>query len=251
MEPEVVLDRYHLTPRERRRLQAVVGQRGMATNCSLYRVNRITPIYTLLPYTCFVLGDDLAREAELFWDSFADTDLQFQKEVGCFAAFLHERVRTKQLTNPFLMEVLGFELAVNELKYLPRRQIAEELCRREHSNPSGPLQLHPLIRIVPFRHEPAQMLHALAQMVLPSFDFPTNDYFLLLDAAGEELDVKRIDPSVGRVLQAIVSGADHNLAPDDADALVQSGLLVRGPLRLAGEHAQDKVGIRDARDRTH
>src|SRR6266571_1465309 len=124
--PEDVLRCYDLTPREQHRLVEVVCQRGMSTNCTLYRANRITPLYTLLPLTCFVLGDDLKHETELFWESYRDTDLQFKQEIDRFAELLMRRVRAKQIENPFLQEVLEFEIAVNELRFLPRRQIANE-----------------------------------------------------------------------------------------------------------------------------
>jgi len=44
--PEQVLGRYDLSDRDRRRLIAIVQQRGMLVNCSLYRANRLSPIYS-------------------------------------------------------------------------------------------------------------------------------------------------------------------------------------------------------------
>jgi hypothetical protein len=57
--PEEVLENYELSARERARLCEAVWQRGMSTNCSLYRANRVTPLYMLLTYTCRSLGDQL------------------------------------------------------------------------------------------------------------------------------------------------------------------------------------------------
>ena len=232
-DPEWVLGRYELTPREQRRLRTIAGQRGMATSCSLYRVNRITPVYTLLPFTCFVLGDDLGREAELFWESYAETDLQFKREIDCFADFLRRRLHAGHLANPFLEEVLRFELATNVLRFLPRREIARGLSEAGSSPDDLPLWLHPLLRVVSFRHDPGELLHYLAQMLRPPSDLARGEYFLLLDARGVELEVKKIDPCLGRLLQAIAIGPVSSLAPEDAEALVQAGLLVRANLDVA------------------
>jgi hypothetical protein len=55
-----------LCVRERKRLE-VVWQRGMSTNCTLCRSNRITPIYTLLNYMCLPLGDQFGPLIDQFW----------------------------------------------------------------------------------------------------------------------------------------------------------------------------------------
>ena len=82
--PPSVLAGYDLTPREKRRLVAVVNQRGMSTNCTLYRANRLTAIYTLLPLTCVVLGKHLKTELDLYWETHPSRDLQFKQECERF-----------------------------------------------------------------------------------------------------------------------------------------------------------------------
>src|SRR5882672_11333937 len=76
--PDVILDSYELSDRERRRLVDLVRQKGMSVNCSLYRMNRITPLYTLMPLTCSLLGPRLIGEAEEFWRAYDKSDLQFK-----------------------------------------------------------------------------------------------------------------------------------------------------------------------------
>ena len=44
-DPDDVMANYELSDRERRRLVEAVWQRGMSTNCSLYRSNRVTPLH--------------------------------------------------------------------------------------------------------------------------------------------------------------------------------------------------------------
>ena len=63
-DPVPVLRSYELSSRERLRLASMVRDRLMATNCVLYRVNRVTPIYVFFPMTCQVLGRELRRELE-------------------------------------------------------------------------------------------------------------------------------------------------------------------------------------------
>jgi hypothetical protein len=67
--PDDVMAGYELSPRERTRLVEAVWQRGMSTNCSLYRSNRVTPLYTMLNATCRSLGDQFAPLLDAFWSS--------------------------------------------------------------------------------------------------------------------------------------------------------------------------------------
>src|ERR1051325_5309390 len=112
--PEEVLGRYDLSERDRRRLVEVVQQPGMFVNCSLYRANRLSPIYNLIPHTCFLLGDSLLDEATEFWKGFKETRLQFHDEVKEFAGFLRRRLEKGLLQKLMLAEVIEYELALNE-----------------------------------------------------------------------------------------------------------------------------------------
>jgi hypothetical protein len=156
--PEEVLARYELTPREARRLTSVVWQRGMSVNCTLYRVNRVTPVYSMLPLTCFLLGDALLPELETFWAEFTDTDLQYKTEIQRFAAFLHRRIEQGHVDMPCLAEVLEFELAVNELRFTSRRRILEDLDRSSIGDVRRAWRAHPLVRVLSFRHDPTVVL---------------------------------------------------------------------------------------------
>src|SRR6266545_1183805 len=98
--PDEVLGRYDLSDRDRRRLLAVVQQPGMEVNCALYRVNRLSPIYSLMPYTCFLLGDRLMGEAIEFWKDFGETRLQLNEEAQKFGDFLRKRIEHGLLQSP-------------------------------------------------------------------------------------------------------------------------------------------------------
>jgi hypothetical protein len=105
-----VLGRYDLTGRERRRLAAVVAQRGMAANCAFHRANRLGPLRAFLPRTCALLGADLRAELDLYWEGHPARDLQFKREVEAFARFLSDRSAAGEIMIPALPEVLAAEL---------------------------------------------------------------------------------------------------------------------------------------------
>ena len=233
LQPDAILNRYNLSARERERLLSLRSQQGLATQCGLYRANRITPVYTLLPLTCFALGGDLAAVAEQFWSGCEDTELQFKQEISRFAAFLKQAIRKRELHNPVLEEILDFELAANTLRFLPRREIAQLLLSR--TTPDDTPWLHPLVKVVAFRHEPSRLLHLLNSMEPPPYVVAEGEYYLLLDARDDELVVKRIDPLLGRTLREIQHQTARPLSAEDSEAMVREGFIVRAnpSLRLA------------------
>jgi hypothetical protein len=212
-----VLGRYDLSDRDRRRLVEVVQQPGMLVNCSLYRANRLSPIYNLVPHTCFLLGNALLDEATEFWKDFSETRLQFHDEVKQFGDFLRRRLETGSLQNPMLAEVIDYELALNEFRYTSRRDVPSE---------SKGVQLHPLIRVLLFRHEPRRLLEFLEERRPPPYDLAEGEFWLLLDGKGEEVEIKLIDPGVGRLLKAIEAGTSPPLSAEDVELLMDAGLIV-------------------------
>lgn len=222
-----VLDRYELTARERLRLETVVRQRGMSVNCTLYRVNRITPLYSMLPRTCMVLGERLADEASAFWLS-GSTDMQFGPETERFAEFLEARVSSGELQSPYLLETVGFELAVNALRFAPRLRQLADLRSREAGDS---WELNPLMRIVHFAHDPAVLLEELARDRVPPPGLEQGDFYLQLDASGAELALRAVDPLLGSKLAGVTPGmtvlAD---SPTELEVLVEAKMVV--PVRL-------------------
>ena len=226
--PEEVLGRYDLSDRDRRRLIEVVQQPGMLVNCSLYRANRLSPIYNLVPHTCFLLGNALVDEATEFWKGFKETRLQFHEEVKRFADFLRRRVEMGFLQNPMLVEVLEYELALNEFRYTPRLDVLArlELNKTVASSESKRVQLHPLIRVLLFRHEPRRLLEFLDERRPPPYELAEGEFWVLLDGRGEEVETKLIDPYVGRLLKTIEVGTALSLSADDIEVLTEAGLTV-------------------------
>jgi hypothetical protein len=223
VDPDGALAGYDLSERDRRRLKAVSLQPGMSVNCTLYRVNRITPLYSMLPRSCLLLGDGLSEHASAFWDSQA-TDMQFGPEIERFAEFLRGRVADGAVRSPYLLEVLDFELAVNALRFAPRQRLIAELEERQAGDR---WELHPLLRVVPFAHDPSALLAALAQGGAPPDELEHGDFHLLLDATGPELELRSIDPRLGRALERVAR--EPSLQVDDCaelPALIDARLVV-------------------------
>ncbi len=220
---EGALGGFDLTDRERRRLEAVVRQRGMSVNCTLYRANRITPLYLLMPRSCLLLGDDLSDVVSEFWLAEA-TDMQFGPEVERFARFLRDRVDSGSLDNSYLPEMLDFELALNSLRFAPRRRLLAELARREVT---GSWEANPLQRVVRFEHDPDLLLETLAERRDLPAEMNSGEFYLLLDGSAAEPSAQLLDPRIGRVLSGLEPGARVSAGESpDLAPLVEAGLLV-------------------------
>jgi hypothetical protein len=225
LKPEEVFGNYVLTDRELQRLISVVNQRGMSTNCTLYRVNRITPIYTLLPNTSFLLGDELVRLAEKFW-ALERSDMQFKLEIEHFGDFLREQIDQHSIENEFVEEMLDFELAINSLRFLQRKNIENRFMQASGEFSAFMMQLHPLIRVVRFQHEPTVLLSCLSAAKYPGNDIPKGDYYLLIDATVGDLEIRKIESHLGMLLQKIESGELQYLPRDDFETLASASLIL-------------------------
>jgi hypothetical protein len=114
---EGALAPYDLTPREKRRLAGIVHQKGMSVCCTLYRMNRLTPLATLLPLTCQLLGDERFFElATQFW-RLRRTEMQYSSETEAFRDYLEFSVAGGRIDEPCLLEVINFEVALNRLQF--------------------------------------------------------------------------------------------------------------------------------------
>jgi len=194
--PEILRGRYDLTEKEFTRLRSIVGQKGMATNCNLYRMNRVTPLYTLLPYTCKLLGDDFVPLLNRFWGEYNQTGLQFGNEVELFCHFLKLNLLAGNIQNPYLLEILGFEYQLNELRY--RQESGHDAPQ---TRTYGKYALNPGCRVVPFTHDPPELFRHLVNDNTPMPpNLPTGHYSLLLELNGAEVDMKVISPELGHIL---------------------------------------------------
>ena len=176
---ETWLDNYVLSSLERRRLGDVARQRGMAVCCTLYRANRLAPLWTLLPHTCLILGADLARETHLFWQTSPANEMRVYEESERFARFLRERLGFGALENPFLRETVDFETACNALRF------AASPSDKQNSS-------LPETRTVTFRHDPATMLRCFRDEQTPPADLSSGKFFLKLETRAGEICIQDV-----------------------------------------------------------
>jgi len=223
VEGEEALNAYDLTERERRRLEGVVRQRGMSVSCTLYRANRVTPLYSLLPRTCVLLGDRLRDEVGAFWLA-ESTDMQFGTEIERFAEHIRSRMAEGALRSPYIPELLDFELAVNALQVAPRERLLAELRQR----PVGDAwEANPLLRVVRFAHRPRILLEELDRGRIPAVEPERGNFYLLLNGSELTLDVREIDPHYGDVLADARPGVPLQLDPsNEVAALIEAQMLV-------------------------
>jgi hypothetical protein len=203
----------------------VVWQRGMSTNCSLYRSNRVTPLYTMLNFTCRSLGDQFRPLLDQFWDAKDYQDGQFQSEVERFGSFLRERIADGVLSNPFTAELLEFELALNDLAFAPRQQLLGEIACLPPPDPDTPCRLHPLARLVRFQHDPTALLAAAARGEISSSNIPRQDTLIVLDIMNDDVRVTQVP---AETCHALADGTQsmEPLTPRRAPTLADAGLLV-------------------------
>ena len=223
--PEAVLAKYELSTREQARLREAVWQRGMSTSCSLYRANRLTPIYMELTYTCRSLGDQFRALLDEFWDAEIYRDAQFPREVERFAAFLRKRIADRVVSNPFTAELLEFELALHALKFAPRQRLLRDMEGLPAPDPDTPCRLHPLARLVRFRHDPAPLLNAAARDVIAAAKIPPQETLIAVSLANGDVSVIQLPDEI-RSLLADDGQLRDPVTPRLAPALADAALLV-------------------------
>ena len=183
--PIEALDGLELTERERKRLLAIAAQPGMRVNTAIHRANRLTPLDQTLPFSCFLLAEQLPSLLERYWLENPTENLQLPAECERFATFLKTEIQANRIVTPYLEEVLEFERVCTELRFFTK----QELRNLDSSNDGLPDS----IRIVQFRHDPVQLLDALTNGQLPPPDLPTGEFHLLIDYRTEEPDFRLID----------------------------------------------------------
>jgi hypothetical protein len=192
----------------------------------MYRSNRVTPIYTLLNFTCILLSERLKDELEGYWASSELLDLQYKEEIQRFGQYLKRRIYEGAIKSQFVEEVLDFELAMNELQYVPRKMLLEQIRSTQSGHGSNLFQLNPLIRVVRFRHEPFELLGLLRQGHRPVNEVPRGEFILLLDAAQERINVKQLDAKQGDILLRVQAEGTCRRYSDNIAELVLEQLMI-------------------------
>jgi hypothetical protein len=222
---EIALPGFELTAQEHRRLAGMVAHRGMAANWTLYRANRLTPLFRLLPLTFAALGEGRRQLLDQFWAG-SDASLQNADEAARFCRFILDQATAGDIEDPVILAVTRLEMMGCELRFLPRRRILNDLrAAQPKMAPGTRLVPHPLVRVVTFPHEPDLLLAALMQGASVPCDLPVGEYHLLLDWRPEEPVLLHVDARLGKLLLAAEDPAAA-LSASDAAALANAGLLV-------------------------
>ncbi len=162
---------YDLTPREQQRLKAMAGDEAMSINCSLYRVNRLIPVYSVLPHSCRLLAGRLMEELEAFWAASRHATLQYRWESWQFGLWIQERIAAGRLPDGPVADAVRLELALFDAQAAGR------------DDGDGRL------RIVRRRYAPARLLDpAIPPEALEPLP---REIAVMVDATGSELAVRR------------------------------------------------------------
>ncbi len=210
-DPEQSLAAFDLSARERRRLETLAKDPRLRTGTMLHRANRLSMLSNTLPRTCRVLGPRGLKEmVQAYWSEHPPETQIYLREALSFADFLVARLRDGSLVNGFVKEVLETEVAMLHLGRAggawqppaePPSTAAPDACV---------LRLHPLCRVVRYRHDPDAVLQALDAKQAPD-GLPEGEHWLLLTASG-----------VGRVaMKSIPAGQGRALAACDGESSVE------------------------------
>ena len=224
--PGRLTETYDLSERERKRLLHSARQPGMKVCWALHRANRLASIHATLPLTCRALGSLLRREVDAFWSEALPKDLQFRPEAERFVSFLRSRMREGRLDIPVLDDLISFELAVAELRFMPQGGIRETLARNE-TLADASMILHPLIRLLPFKSDPERLLEALTNERDIPTDLAAGDYHLLVDGREEAMSIRLLDARLAAILHSFELGAPPALDDSEIDLLLKAGLIAR------------------------
>jgi hypothetical protein len=223
-QPDIFLHTYDLTPLEEKRLLSVMHQKGMAVNHLLYKSNRITPIYSMLPYTTLLLDKDFLTLTDEYIQLYEEADLQFSRELELYLSFLEGKIKAGLISNIYVNEILHFEAALTELRFAPRNKIAESLLNTRFSERFVNWMVHPLIRVVVFDHSPAELFEQLAEKKKVSEEPASGRYYLVVDGKKEEPELRVIHPEIGKLLLTIKTNPE-NVSVENAKILFDENLI--------------------------
>jgi hypothetical protein len=184
------------------------------------------PIHTMLHYSCIALGARLDAELGSFWQSIGFADLPCHEVVERFAFFLKRRVENGTVRLHFLPELLDFELATLELRFVPRRELLADAAGTVPLTRTAGLALHPLVRVSRFLCDATALFKALTGgMNRPA---PARESFLLLSVLREASpEVFVLDATLGRKLWALQCVGTFGGTDSELGALGDLNLVVR------------------------
>lgn len=199
---QVAFGSYDLSALERRRLLAIAQDPNLGVARRIHRFFRINALLQSLPLTIRLLGDRRLRSlAEGFWRLGAPRNYYRQREAARFGEFLNDLVERGELRDPYVLDIVRFELAALDLA---RSQQVEE---NEVADASGvnPRHWRPglshSLRLVVFEHAPGELLSCLERGEEPKEIEAGRNYLLLDGSSSPSIRLVPLIPALGSILQ--------------------------------------------------
>jgi hypothetical protein len=196
------LGRYNLTALERRRLVAIAHDPHLGIARRIHRFFRINALLQSLPLTIRLLGHRrLGSLTESFWQLGAPRNYYYQREAARFGEFLTHLIECGELKDPYLLDIVRFELAALDLAR--SQQVKEDEVSEACGTNRGDWcpSLSPGYRLVVFEHEPGELLSCLEGGEEPK-EIETGRYYLLLDGAiPQSIRLVPLLPEIGAILE--------------------------------------------------
>ncbi len=182
-DPDAAFARYQLNSKDRRRLEALAhDRRGMGAGNLIHNSFRLGLVAETLPKTLNLLGP--ARSEPLlkkYWHTTPPKDFRYSNEAFRFADHLRLQQDEGELDEPFLEEVLNFELTT--------------LSALQHKSPPP--------KLLEFRHDPEVLLPALEDPDVDprALDLEEGEYYVLVRRLPSgDLDARPIPPALAAQL---------------------------------------------------
>jgi hypothetical protein len=224
-EPADGLAAYDLSDQEHRRLAALARDPGLRTGTIIHRASRLAMLSNTVPRTCRVLGSRGLKElVHAYWSEHPPRSMLYVQEAGRFADYAFARLDAGTFANPFLREVLELEL---ETLLLSRTAGAWEPPTGETraAVPERP-RLHPLCRVVAFRHDPDAVVQALDAGRQLDGLAEEERYLLLTAIGGGRVGLRQVPVEQGRVLAVCDGRLAGEVAAEVLEAVMAEGWVV-------------------------
>lgn len=172
--PGAALADYDLAPREQKRLRTMARDEATSINCSLYRVNRLIPVYSVLPHSCRLLGDRLMEELEAFWAASRHATLQYRWESWQFGLWIQERIAAGRLSDGPVADAVRLELALFDAQAAGSASCGETGAGDK--------------RTVRLRYDPDRLLDPA--IPADTLEFLAQEIAVVVDATGGQLAIR-------------------------------------------------------------
>lgn len=179
---QTALAPYELSEKDSRRLQALASDRGMKAGNLIHNSFRLGMVADTLPKTRAVLGEQrFEQHIREYWRRVPSKNYRYAQEAFRFGDYLLAAMEAEQLDDPYLEEVLQYELTTVRVLQ----------------------QKNPPPRLIEFRHDPEVLLPALddPDVDARALDVEEGEYYVLVRRLPSgDLDARPIPPELAAQL---------------------------------------------------